>query len=62
MPRLKRAAAQTATRAVLRHSVHGVAAKLRRRPLRSATLLGAGVGVGVLGGWMAGRRRAALPS
>ena len=59
MPRLKRVAAETATRAVIRHSVRGVAAKLRRRPLRSVTLVGAGVGVGVLGGWMAGRRAAA---
>jgi hypothetical protein len=52
-------AAERATKAVLHHSVHGFAAKLRRKPLRTATLLRARVSVGVLGGLMAGRRRAA---
>jgi len=56
MPRLKHVAAERATRAIIRHSAHGIVAKVRRRPLRSATLLGAGIGVGALGGWAAGRR------
>jgi hypothetical protein len=62
MPRLKRMAAERTAKAVIRHSAHGFVAKLRRKPLRSATLLGAGVGVGVLGGLIAGRRRAPAAS
>ena len=66
MPRLKRMATERAAKAVIHHSAHGFMAKLRRKPLRSATLLGAGVSVGVsvgvLGGLIAGRRRAPAAS
>ena len=34
---------ERAAKAVIHHSAHGVVAKLRRQPLRSATLLGAGL-------------------
>ena len=45
-----------ATKAAARHTVHGLASKAQRRPLRSATLLGAGVAVGLGAGFAAGRR------
>jgi len=44
-----------ATKATARHSVRGVAAKAQRKPLRSASLLGIGVAVGVAAGWVTGR-------
>ena len=49
-----------ATKATVRHSVHGFASKAQRQPLRSAGLLSAGgvVGatVGATAGWLAGRK------
>jgi F0F1-type ATP synthase assembly protein I len=45
-----------ATRATLRHSVHGFASKAQRKPLRSATLLSIGVLIGAALGWLAARR------
>lgn len=53
---LERKAAKKAAKALARHSAHGVVAKIERRPARSATLLGAGVLLGVAVGWLAGRR------
>jgi hypothetical protein len=45
-----------ATKAAGKHTARGVAAKAQRKPLRSATLLGAGVMVGLGAGFAAGRR------
>ena len=45
-----------AAKATLRHSVHGVASKAQRRPLRSATLLSVGGLLGAISGWLAGRK------
>lgn len=56
MSRLKRTIGIKATKAAAKHSAHGVADKAQRRPLRSATLLGAGIVVGLGAGFAAGRR------
>jgi hypothetical protein len=55
--RLRSAIAKRAARAAVRHSARGIAAKLRRRPVRTARLLGAGAAVGAAAGWLAGRLR-----
>jgi F0F1-type ATP synthase assembly protein I len=56
MTTLKRALGRRAARATVRHPAHGVAAKVQRRPLRSASPLSAGGVVGAGVGWLAGRR------
>ncbi len=56
MSRLKRMIGIKATKAAAKHSAHGVSAKAQRKPLRSASLLGAGVMVGLGAGFAAGRR------
>ncbi len=53
---LTRTIGKKATRATVRHSVRGFAAKAQRQPLRSTTLLGVGGAVGAIAGWLAGRR------
>ncbi len=55
----KRLLARKGATAVARHSAHGVMSKARRRPMRTATLLGAGTCLGAASGWMAARRMAA---
>jgi hypothetical protein len=45
-----------ATKATIRHSLHGIASKAQRQPLRSATLLSIGGLIGAATGWIAGRR------
>jgi len=47
-----------ATKATVRHSVRGVASKAQRKPMRSATLLGAGGLAGIVTGFFAGRKTA----
>lgn len=47
-----------ATKAVVAHSAHGALSKARRKPARSVTLIGAGAIVGLVTGFVAGRRRA----
>jgi hypothetical protein len=51
-----------ATKATVRHSVHGVASKAQRKPLRSASLLAIGGAVGATAGWLAGRKTASQAS
>jgi len=53
----QKALAKRAARATVRHARRGTAAKMRRRPLRSATLLGAGALLGLLAGWLLDPRR-----
>jgi hypothetical protein len=48
-----------AAKATWRHSVHGLVSKAQRKPLRSASLLGAGGLVGAAAGWFAGRKTSA---
>jgi hypothetical protein len=56
MSTLKRTIARKAVRTTARHSAHGVAAKVQRKPLRSARLLSVGALVGGAAGWLAARR------
>lgn len=53
---LRRMIGRKATKATVRHSVRGVSAKARRKPLRSVTLLMLGGVIGVTAGWFAGRK------
>ena len=55
MSRLKRMIGIKAAKATAKHSAHGVAARAQRKPLRSASLVGAGVVVGLGAGFAAGR-------
>jgi hypothetical protein len=58
MKSLGRTIGKKATKATVRHSVRGVAAKAQRRPMRSATLLTVGGMLGAAAGWLAGRKTA----
>jgi hypothetical protein len=51
---LTRKAAKTAAK----HTAHGTASKLKRNPVRTATLLGVGGALGAVAGWKAGRTTA----
>jgi hypothetical protein len=41
-----------------KHTAHGTASKLKRDPMRTATLLGLGGALGAAAGWVAGRSAA----
>ena len=56
MSRVKRMVGRKAAKAMVEHSAHGVAAKVRRRPMRSASLLAVGAAAGSAAGFIAGRR------
>jgi hypothetical protein len=56
MSNLKRTMARKAARATVRHTAHGVSAKVQRKPLRSASLLSVGALVGGAAAWLAARR------
>ena len=56
MARSARTVGMKAAKATARHSVRGAVSKARRKPLRSATLLGVGVMAGATAGWFAARR------
>ena len=55
MPAIKKALARKAAKTAAKHTAHGTAAKLKRDPMRTATLLGLGGAIGAVAGWMAGR-------
>lgn len=55
MPRIKKAFARKAAKTAAKHTAHGAAAKLRRDPVRTVTLLSLGGLVGAAAGWLAGR-------
>jgi F0F1-type ATP synthase assembly protein I len=59
MPSIKKALARKAVRSTARHTAHGTAAKLKREPLRAATLLVFGGLLGALAGWLLTRGSAA---
>jgi hypothetical protein len=54
----KNTLARKAAKAAAKHTAHGTAAKLKRDPMRTATLLGLGGALGAVAGWMAGRNTA----
>jgi hypothetical protein len=47
--------ARKAAKAAAKHTAHGTASKLKRDPVRAATLLGLGGVLGAAAGWMAAR-------
>ena len=55
MSSIKSTLARKAVKATAKHSAHGTASKLRRDPLRAATLLAVGVLLGAFAGWTAWR-------
>ena len=55
MSQLKRFIGIKAAKATARHSAHGLSTKAQRKPLRSATLLSAGLAIGLGAGFAAGR-------
>lgn len=50
MPSIKSLVARKTVKATAKHTAHGTASKLRREPLRTATLLGTGALVGAFAG------------
>ncbi len=58
MAKIKRTIGIKATKAAARHSAHGISTKAQRKPLRSASLLSAGVAIGLGVGWAAARATA----
>jgi hypothetical protein len=58
MTKFRRIIGRKAAKATVRHSAHGMAAKVQRKPLRSVGLLSIGGLVGVAAGWAAGRKTA----
>jgi hypothetical protein len=62
MSAIKRTLARKAAKGAARHTAHGTVAKLRRDPMRAATLLGLGGAIGAVAGWIAGRSAAGAAS
>jgi hypothetical protein len=52
---VKNTLARKTAKVAVKHTVHGTASKLKRDPMRTATLLGVGGALGAVAGWMAGR-------
>ena len=59
---IKAKLARKAVKSTAKHTAHGTASKLRRDPVRAATLLGLGAAIGVAAGWLAGRTASPVPS
>jgi hypothetical protein len=55
---VKNSLARKTAKVAAKHTVHGTASKLKRDPMRTATLLGLGGVFGAVAGWMAGRTAA----
>jgi hypothetical protein len=47
--------ARQAVKTTAKHTAHGAASKVARKPLRSITLLALGAGIGGIVGWLIGR-------
>ena len=62
MSALKKTLARKAAKAAAKHTAHGTASKLKRDPMRAATLLGLGGLVGAVAGWLAGRSATSQPT
>jgi hypothetical protein len=52
---LKKTLARKAVKSTAKHTARGTASKLRRDPLRTATLLGLGALIGAAALWLIGR-------
>jgi len=55
MSAIKSTLARKAVKATAKHTARGTASKLKRDPMRVATLLGLGGAVGAVAGWAAAR-------
>ncbi|HKF82131.1 MAG TPA: hypothetical protein VKB23_04130 [Solirubrobacterales bacterium] len=55
MPSVKKLVARKAAKSAARHTAHGTLSKLKRDPVRAATLLGLGGVIGAVAGWTAAR-------
>ena len=55
MSSIKKAIARKAVKSTAKHTAHGTASKLKRDPIRAATLLGVGCVAGIVAGWALGR-------
>jgi ferric-dicitrate binding protein FerR (iron transport regulator) len=56
---LKSTIARKAAKTGVKHTAHGTASKLKRRPFRAGALLAVGGGIGAVTGWAAARRGSA---
>ena len=56
---IKRTLTRKAAKSAAKHTARGTVSKLRRDPVRAATLLGLGGAIGAVAGWMAGRTASA---
>jgi hypothetical protein len=55
MPSLKKDIARKAVKSTAKHTAHGTLSKLKRSPVRTATLLGIGSAAGAAAGWLLAR-------
>ncbi|HVD41711.1 MAG TPA: hypothetical protein VNC16_12010 [Solirubrobacterales bacterium] len=55
MSAIKKNLTKKVAKAAAKHTAHGTASKLKRDPMRAATLLGLGGALGAAAGWMAAR-------
>ncbi len=55
MSPIKNTLARKAVKATAKHSARGAASKVKRDPIRAATLLGLGGALGAVAGWLAAR-------
>jgi hypothetical protein len=62
MSAIKKTVTRKAAKAAAKHTAHGTASKLKRDPVRAATLLGLGGALGAVAGWLAGRSAAGAAS
>ncbi|MFL5872068.1 MAG: hypothetical protein ACJ75T_01150 [Solirubrobacterales bacterium] len=51
---IKKTVTRKAAKAAAKHTAHGTASKLKRNPVRAATLIGLGGIIGAVAGWIAG--------
>ncbi len=58
MRSIKHTLARTAVKSTAKHSAHGAAVKLKRRPLRATTLLAIGCAIGIVADRLLGRMAA----
>lgn len=59
---IKKTLARKAAKAAAKHTAHGTASKLKRDPVRAATLLGLGGVLGAAAGWTIARTAAGTAS
>jgi hypothetical protein len=59
---LKSMLARKAVKTTAKHTAHGTAAKLKREPMRTTTLLGLGAAIGAATTWLLGRLGGSGPS